>query len=656
MAKPAARIVFLEVVLLVAGAAVLARSFWLQVVHRQVWVDKAENMREGDRIMPARRGRIYDRNGQPLAVSREQYRVKVSLNQVKDTAALEARLVAALNISKAMVAERFRDRFPFFYGPFRAEQVAPVRGARGVHFEVLYNREYPMQLAGPYLGRLNQQGDAGIEGMEKALDTLLQGRSGRQRVLFDSRGTSIPEPGPPIVEPVAGHDVRLTLDNNLQGIAEGALRKAVHDNDAHGGDIVVIDVHTGELLAVASLRLDSAAHEIVPTSSAIVEPNEPGSTSKLFTVAALLRTGADTTPVFGENGHWLMPVGRGPPRPINDVHALHGMVTVGDMVKYSSNIAISKFSLRLKPEQQYQAIRDFGFGTSPGLGFPGEASGKLDHPVKWVNDLLSQPSLGQGYEWEASAVQLAAGYAAIANNGVLMAPALLREVRDEHGIVTWQHHADTVRRAIPDSIARHLFEYLEMTEGDGGTGVHAQLDRFPVPGKTGTAKVLKEKGGGYRGSYAGLFPADHPQVVVYVMIDRPHGLDGKFYGGDVAAPVVRETLQQALLAPTSPLDRRWLVAAREPAVHEPVVQAQTAPEPATVRRVAFPVSRLAASGGAAVVPAVAGQSARDAVVAIQRAGFQVRLAGHARVRSTTPAAGDSLPRGAVVQINADSLR
>jgi cell division protein FtsI (penicillin-binding protein 3) len=650
MAKPAARIVFLEAVLLVAGTAVLARSFWLQVVHHQVWVDKAATRRERDGELRARRGRIYDRNGQPLAVSQEQYHVTVSLNQVRDTAALQATLIAVLGLPKAKVAEQFRGDHPYFGGPFGAEQVESLRPVRGLHLEVLYRRDYPMDLlADRILGRLDEAGNAGIEGMEKALDTLLQGMPGRRQYLVDGKGRQIPVPGPPLAEPVAGQDVELTIDNDLQGIAEGALRHGVDTSNALGGDIVIIDVHTGELLAVASLRFDTVTHKIVSTSSAIVEPNEPGSTAKLFTVAALLRTGADTTPVNGEGGLWMQPISRGPPRKIVDVHPLHGMVTLGEMVKHSSNIAISKFSLNLTPEQQFEAIRDFGFGTAPGLGFPGEAPGKLRRPARWENRLLSQPSLGQGYEWEASSVQLAAAYAAIANHGVLMAPTLLREVRDEHGVVTWQHHPDTVRRAVPDSIAKHLFEYLGMTEGDGGTGSRAQLDRFPVPGKTGTAKVTS--GGGYRASYAGIFPADDPQVVVYAMIDRPHG--GKFFGGDVAAPIVKRVLQQALLAPMSPLDRRWLMEAASPVVAAAPI---AAPEPAPVRRVVFPVVQFTPRTGPIAIPEVAGQTMRDAVFALQRAGFQARLVGHARVRNTIPAAGDSFPRGATVQINADSMR
>ncbi|HEY8061986.1 MAG TPA: penicillin-binding transpeptidase domain-containing protein [Gemmatimonadales bacterium] len=647
MAKPAARIIFLEVLLALGGAGILARSFLLQVVQHDVWEKKLKQQREGDDAIPARRGQIYDRNGELLATSQEQYHVTIALNEVRDTAALAATVEHALGVPHARVAAEFQNDYPYFNGPFTAEQVRQLDSARGVYLKVLYQRVYPVQsVADHILGRLDDGGVRGIEGIEKSLDTLLRGRPGREHYVLDAKGTRLAAPGPPLLEPVAGHDVFLTIDNGLQGVAEGVLRDAVIDDDARGGDLVILDVRSGEFLAVASVRIDSVTHKLKSTSSALVEPNEPGSTSKLFTVAGLLRTGADTTPVDGEGGHWMMPIGRAKPRRIDDVDRLTGPVTLGETVKYSSNIAISKFSLRLRPEQQYEAIRDFGFGTSPGMGFPGEAPGKLQRPALWVNHLLTQPSLGQGYEWEASAAQLAVGYGAIANHGVLMAPTLVREVRDEHGAVTWRHQPDTVRRAVPDSIARILMTYLKAVTDSGGTGTKARLDAYKVAGKTGTAKV---KSGGYRASFVGIFSADNPQAVLYVMIDRPS--KGKFYGGDVAAPIVPAVMKQALALQRSPFDRSSLTTTVEVApAARPPVRAFTA-----IHRVALPLVPPRPITAHAEVPATAGREVREAVVTLERAGFAVRLVGRSRVRASAPAAGDSLPRGATVTLYADSL-
>ncbi len=647
MAKPAARIAVLEVVLAAGLVLILARSFQVQVVQHRIWAARVKERRTRIRPIPARRGRIYDRRGRLLAASEEQYRVSIALNEVRDTAALMAELPRALGVSRARVAREFTQDYPYFYGPFSTEEVESIRAAHGVHLTVLYNRVYPMQsLATRILGRLDPDGSHGIEGVEKMLDTLLQGHPGEEEFLVDGLGRPLPLPGPALSPPVPGRDVYLTLDADMQGIAEGALRNAVDAAQAQGGDIVLLDVTSGELLAVASLRRDSVTHALAPTASALVEPNEPGSTSKLFTIAALLRTGADTTPVDGEGGHWQMHIGK-QVRTINDVEPQTGPVTLGETVKHSSNIAISKFALELKPDQQFGALRDFGFGTPLALGFPGEAAGKLDRPAIWANPLYTQPSLGQGYEWEATAAQLAAGYGAIANHGVLMQTALVRDVRDATGRIVWQHTDDTVRRAVSDAVAQRLMDYLAEATDTGGTGVRAQLDRYKVVGKTGTAEVAHKRG--YRASFVGIFTRDHPQVVIYIMIDRPQG---GYYGGSVAAPIERTILLQALSVLHTPLDpaRITTEVAVLPAPHSPDVT----PEP--VHAVRLPLQSRGAPAGRGAVPGVVGLSVRDAAVLMERAGFDVRLQGRGTVRATVPLAGDTVPRGAVVTLQADTAR
>ena len=257
MAKPAARIIFLQAVLGVAAAGILVRSFIVQVVQHNVWHAKLAQRRLTDQPIRARRGRIYDRNGNSLAVSAEQYRVQVALNELRDTAALQARLPAMLGLPAAKVDAEFRRKYPWFNGPFTAEQVESIRGVRGVHLTVLYDRVYPMHtLADRVLGGLDDDG-AGLEGMERTLDTLLQGRPGKEHFLRDGKGTLLPAPGAPLISPVAGHDVYLTIDSDLQGIAEDALRRAIVSNAAMGGEVVIMDIASGELLAIASVHRDS---------------------------------------------------------------------------------------------------------------------------------------------------------------------------------------------------------------------------------------------------------------------------------------------------------------------------------------------------------------------------------------------------------------
>jgi cell division protein FtsI (penicillin-binding protein 3) len=254
-----------------------------------------------------------------------------------------------------------------------------------------------------------------------------------------------------------------------------------------------------------------------------------------------------------------------------------------------------------------------------------------------------------GYEWEATAVQLAAGYGAIANGGVLMAPSLLAAVRDHRGQLLWRLTPDTIRRAVPESVAHHLLDYLALVTDSGGTGRKGQLDRARLVGKTGTAQ-RRQADGGYRASFVAIYPRDHPQAVVYVMVDRP-SLGGKFYGGDVAAPIVRSVVQQALVSIASPFDRRDLTASAA------ITSTRRAPvgEPIDVHAVQWPAPAPLRDAAREEVPAVRGHSLRDAIVVLERAGFAVRLTGRAQVRGTVPAAGDSLARGSTVTLLADSL-
>ncbi len=372
----------------------------------------------------------------------------------------------------------------------------------------------------------------------------------------------------------------------------------------------MVDVRTGELLAVASLRTRHGRTSAgIDISSAIVEIlNEPGSTSKLFSVAAILRSGTDTTPVNGEGGHWLQPVTNTYKRTIDDVHKLSGPVTLGETVKYSSNIAITKFSSASwsRSSNTRRSAISIRLGRRDLRLSRRGASRNFRRPAIWENRILSQGSLAQGYEWEASAVQIAVGYAAIANDGVLMAPTLLREVCDEHGNVLWRHRPDTVRRAVPDSIARHLNEYLTMTEGDGGTGSKAQLDLAQGSGEDRHRAKVKT-GGLPRIKFVGIFPAESPQMVVYVMtaIARPAE------SSSVATwlPLLCGTsCSRHFLQRGVPLDRGWVTT--KPLRCSPRRRGAVV-ESASVRRVSVPGHPATSSIAQRVaVPSVVGE--RDA--------------------------------------------
>jgi cell division protein FtsI (penicillin-binding protein 3) len=652
MAKPAARLAFLQVLLGLGAVAVVGRAFTVQVVQHDAWSKRAEDRDILERPVEPRRGGIFDRDMMPLAATYEAYHVEVAVNELEDVAAARRLIEKSLGVSAEHVARQFRGPYPYFDGPFDAMQVQSIRSLKGIHLQPLLGREHPMgTLARPLVGRTDRESGRGIEGIELGLDSLLVGTPGKERVLLDGGGRIVPIPGAAVIEPKPGHDVLLTIDHELQGIAEGALERAVDEFNALGGDVVILDVHSGEVLAIASLRTKEGVGGPVPTTSALVEPNEPGSTAKIFTAGAAILHRVDTGVVSGEGGVWQMPVASGGrTRTIVDVHRVDGMLDLSQTIQVSSNIAISKFAQRLEGHQQYELLRAFGFGTQPGTGFPGEAPGFLDLPSSSPNLNYTRPSWGQGYEFSVSALQMASAYAAIANGGTLLAPTLVREIRESpSGKVLWRHRPDTVRRAVPPEVAAKLLEFLRLAVDSGGTGGGAQLDRWEVLGKTGTAKLAPGVTE-YRGAFAGIFPGNDPRFVLYVMLDRPRG--SGYYGGIVAAPIVRNMLVQALALPDSPL---------EPGRDEQPAPRRTPPanEVAALplRRVSLPLkadSGRAATGVA--IPDLAGWRVREGLHAVHQRGLKVRLVGDGRIVRTQPVAGDTLTPGSTLTVYAELRR
>lgn len=651
MAKPANRLATLQVLLGLGAVAVVVRAFGVQVRQHDLWAERAEQRDVRTETIAPRRGSIHDRDGTPLAATFEAYHVTVAVNELRNPEDDRRRIGQALDLAPGELARRFRTAYPYFDGPYDAAQIHPIRGMPGVHLTPIHSREHTMgALARPLLGRTDRESGHGIEGVEAAFDSLLAGTPGVERVLRDYRGRLLPIPGGVVVKPVPGHDVSLTIDQDLQGIAEGALERGVAEFEAEGGDVVIVDVHTGHVLALASLRTPAGTGRRVATAGALVEPNEPGSTAKIFTAAALLLAGADTTPVSGEGGTWRMEVAANRYRTIVDTHAEDGELSLGQAIQVSSNIAMSKFALALDADQQFRVLRGFGFGTQPGTGFPGETPGYLPLPASRANLDYTRPSWAMGYEFLVSGLQMAMAYAAIANGGVLLQPTLLREVRAHpSGDVVWRHAPDTVRRVLDAGTAAQLIRYLRLATDSGGTGEGAQLERWEVLGKTGTAKLQVDGGYAreYRASFAGLFPGDAPRVVLYVAIIRPQ--TGGIYGGVVAAPIVRTILMQALALPDSPL-----APARPDAPgHSPVEPVRREPD-GPVRRLAFPIARDTVQQVAAVdVPDLAGWALPEGIHALHRRGLRVRLAGQGRIVRTAPAAGDSVPRGTTVTIHTE---
>src|SRR6266513_1829771 len=618
MARPAVRIQVVEFGVLVGLALLVGRAVQVQILHGRRWAEEAQAQRTERIVLQARRGTLYDRHGTPLAVTQETYHVGIAPNELRDPVVDGALISRRLGLTAPTWQQALRRRYAYFAGPYSALEVQSLRSVRGVHLESVLNRFYPdPAVARATIGRLGDDG-LGASGLERTLDSLLAGRAGEAVVLKDRAGREYESPARVIAPPVPGLDVVLTLDAELQEIAQRALDDALRRMDADAGDVVMLDPRTGEVLALASRQRDGSARP-----SAFTDTFEPGSLAKIFAAAALLalRRVSPTDHVSGEGGKW-----RVPGRTITDDDPQPSL-TLADAIRVSSNIAIAKFAARLTPEEQYATLRDFGFGAFTGIEFPAEATGRLRPPSEWTRP--SAASLAMGYELSVTPIQIVMAYGALANDGLLLQPTLIREVRSPGGGVRYRHRPEPVRRVVSREVAAALRNLLRGVV-ERGTGTEAALTNFPVAAKTGTARRVvngRYAAGEYTASFAALFPADHPQLVLVVKIDNPHR--GSYFAAQTAAPVTRSMLEQALAARTVALDRARLSTAAPRAAAAPVDD----------------------DGG--LVPDVAGFGMREAVRALHRRGFRVALRGWGVAEHTWPAAGDSAAAGSMVTLFAD---
>jgi cell division protein FtsI (penicillin-binding protein 3) len=639
VAKPVVRLRVVQVAFGLAVVAVVVRAAQVQVVRGAAYRDAARAQRTEHVVLPARRGTIYDRNGVPLALTREIYHVGVAPRELRDRVRDARTLAAALRLSRQSVDRALQREYAYFGGPYGAGQVAALRAVRGVHLTNELVRFYPSgDFARALIGHPADDGRP-ASGLERVLDTLLAGTPGSAVVLRDSHGRRFESPSRLRAFPVAGSDVVLTVDAALQDIVERALADALDRYDAAGGDVVVLDPRSGEVLAVASRRADGSTP---PT--AFTSVFEPGSTAKIFAAAALLQANlaSPRDSVYGERGVWVQKY-----RTIHDDEP-EEWLTLRGVIQVSSNIGIVKFAQRLPADVEYQTLRDFGFGTPTGIEFPAESRGTLERPDRWSG--ISAGQLSMGYEAAVTPLQLAAAYAAIANDGLLLRPTLIREVRGPDGALRLRQRPEPVRRVVRPEVAAELRSMLRGVVYEGGTGSTAALSTYELAGKTGTARRVIGRGyvpGAYTATFASLFPAEDPQLVMVVKLDDPRGA----YARLTAAPVTRSVIEQVLASRSSALDAWRLGTRTSPLAPSPPVGAGSVPYV-----LSWPLPPDSTPAPARLVPNVRGLTLRKAAGTLHRSGFQVRVQGWGLVTATTPQPGTSAAAGSVVTLMAGTAR
>ncbi|HTS21594.1 MAG TPA: penicillin-binding transpeptidase domain-containing protein [Casimicrobiaceae bacterium] len=523
--------------LLVLLALLAARSLYLQRIDRGFLQEQGSSRYGRSLEVPAHRGRILDRFGEPLAISTPVKAIWAWPDKVEATPEQMRKLAGALDLPPQALSAKLKSDADFVYlkkgvPPDAAARIAAL-AIPGIHDDDEYRRYYPAGEVLSHVVGFTGDGDVGQEGIELAQQAWLGGRPGSRRVIINRRGEVV-EDVASIRAPQEGRDLALSIDSRLQYTAFRELKAAVDANRAKAGGLVIIDVRTGEILALANCpsynpnNRNHAARERM-RNRALTDTFEPGSTLKPFTVAAALDAGKVRPGTIVDTAPGTLTIGTST---IHDAHR-EGALTIEQVVQKSSNIGAAKIALSLAPETMWTMFSEAGFGTPPKSGFPGEVSGRLRPAKTWRP--IEQATMAYGHGISVNLVQLARAYSLFATDGELKPVTLFREAGPVAG-----------RPVIKPETAREVRHMLEMVVLPGGTAPKAQVAGYRVAGKTGTAHKLEDGvyANKYVSSFVGFAPASNPRLIVAVMIDEPSA--GQYYGGSVAAPVFASVMGAAL--------------------------------------------------------------------------------------------------------------
>jgi len=536
---PVWRARFALAALLVAFVVLAGRSLYLQSMRTGFLQEKGEARYSRVLEVPATRGRIVDRNGEALAISTPVKSVWAIPDDVKATPAQMKSLAALMQLDTRELARKLSDADREFV--YLKRQIPPETAARvaalgipGIHQQNEYRRYYPGGETTAHVVGFTGVDDAGQEGIELAQQALLAGAAGSRRVIKDRLGQIVEDVGS-IRAAQDGRDLTLSLDSKIQNLAFGALKSAVDANKAKAGAIVVLDIGTGEVLALANLptynpnnraRLNGAQLR----NRVMTDNFEPGSTLKPFTIGLAMQMGKITPQSVIQTAPGTFTIAN---YTIHDSHP-GGAMTVAQVIQKSSNVGAAKIALTLPREDMHDMFRRAGFGAAPRLGFPGEAAGRLREAKTWRP--IEQATMAYGHGISVSLIQLARAYTVFARDGDLAPLSLVKTGAPVLG-----------ERVFSPEVSRALREMLEAAVQPGGTAPRARIVGWRVGGKTGTAH--KQENGGYApnkyvSSFVGFAPVSAPRLVIAVMIDEPSA--GQYYGGVVAAPVFSQVMQGAL--------------------------------------------------------------------------------------------------------------
>ena len=530
---------FLVALVGLGSCVLLGRALHIQIVGNRFYLDQGEKRYAYELELPASRGRITDRHGALLATSVAVPSVWAIPKDVLATIAQKRQLAKLLGVPALELEKKLADpnaRFAWLKRQVEEPvwQQVQALGIKGIYQTREYRRKYPEGESAAHLVGFTDVEDRGQEGIELAFQKELQGRDGSRMVVKDRLGRVVEAIGDQ-VDPSNGQDIELSVDAKVQFFAYQRVRDAVAEHKAKAGSVVVLDVQTGEVLALANYPSFNPAERRNLTGAqlrnrALTDTFEPGSTMKPFIAALAMESGRVTpsTPIQTAPGSITITGST-----IRDAHP-YGLLSVAEVIQKSSNVGTVKMAMQMDRREMWELYSQVGFGQKPQLQFPGAVTGRLRPYKTWRP--IEQATMSYGYGLSASLFQLARAYTVFARDGELIPASMLKQDAPQAGY-----------RVLKPETAQAVRAMLRLAAGPGGTAPKAQTIGYSVGGKTGTA--YKQEGkeyatNKYRAWFVGMAPIDKPRIVVAVMVDEPS--NGQHYGGDVAAPVFSQVVQQTL--------------------------------------------------------------------------------------------------------------
>jgi cell division protein FtsI (penicillin-binding protein 3) len=654
--------VFIIAFLLTAWILIIgARLTYLQTVQHDWLSEYARTQHQMMLEIDPMRGLILDTNGRELARSVDATSIFAVPGEVKDIERTVAQLAKVLKIESALLLDKLQQgkeankKFIWIARKLEPEQASKLKALSltGIHTIKEPKRYYPHgHMAAHVLGFVGLD-DVGLGGIEQVKNSLLTGKEGK--IFIDKDGTRRAYNSVEY-KPYAGRTIVLTLNQTIQYWTEQALSKAIQRTRSTSGTAIVLKPSTGEILALANVPTFDPNNALRPSledraNSAVQTIYEPGSTFKIVAYAAAIEKGLAKPDEHIDCQMGAITIAG---RVINDHHP-YSTLTLTEALAKSSNVAAIKLGMRVGNETMYDYIKRFGFGSRTGIELPGESAGLLRPVGSWQTSSIGSIAIGQ--EVGVTPLQVASAFGVLANNGVYITPHIVRETRNEDGLLISKTSPES-RRVISADTAKALRGMLEDVTLRG-TAKLAQVDGYSAAGKTGTAQKVDPRTRGYSkskyiASFVGFAPVNDPSVVILVVLDEPKGA---YHGGEVAAPVFREIAERVLpilnVVPDTELDSFMAKSIDEENQSEEREGKQHLPEVDKPSSDKDEIVYAATDGNALLMPDLKGKSVRDVARVCAQLGLQLKASGDGRAISQRPNAGLNVRAGQTVQVKFD---